>query len=87
MTAIYYERGVLSAPNLATVAGMERTMWSDERLDDLALRMDAGFERVDRDIRELRTDMRDMRTLLYQLWGSTMVAFLCTIATVLVTNT
>lgn len=33
--------------------------WTDERLDDLAQRMDAGFERVDRDIRELRMDMRD----------------------------
>jgi hypothetical protein len=66
---------------------MERTMWTDERLDDLALKMDAGFERVDRDIRELRTGMRDMRTLLYQLWGSTMVAFLCTLATVLIANT
>jgi hypothetical protein len=66
---------------------MERTMWTDERLDDLSRRMDAGFQRVDDDIRELRTDMRDMRTLLYQLWGSTMVAVLCTIVTVLITNT
>lgn len=33
--------------------------WTDERLDDLAQRMDAGFERVDRDIRELRTEMRE----------------------------
>jgi hypothetical protein len=59
---------------------MERTMWTDERLDDLARRMDAGFERVDRDIRELRM-------LMFQLWGSTMVAILGTIVTVLVTNT
>jgi hypothetical protein len=66
---------------------MERTMWSDERLDDLSGRMDAGFDRVDRDIRELRTDMRDMRTLMFQLWGSTIVGILGTIATVLVTNT
>jgi hypothetical protein len=66
---------------------MERTMWSDERLDDLSGRMAAGFDRVDRDIRELRTDMRDMRTLMFQLWGSTIVGILGTIATVLVTNT
>ncbi len=62
-------------------------MWTDERLDDLSNRMDAGFERVDRDIRELRTDMRDMRVLMFQLWGTTIVAILGTIATVLVTNT
>jgi hypothetical protein len=66
---------------------MERTMWTDERLDDLSRRMDAGFQRVDDDIRELRTDMRGMRTLMFQLWGSTIVAILGTIATVLVTNT
>jgi hypothetical protein len=66
---------------------MERTMWTDERLDDLSNRMDAGFERVDRDISELRTDMRDMRVLMFQLWGTTIVAIFGTIATVLVTNT
>lgn len=34
---------------------MERVAWTDERLDELARRMDAGFERVDREIRELRS--------------------------------
>lgn len=36
---------------------MERVAWTDERLDDLAARMDAGFDRVDREIRELRSTM------------------------------
>lgn len=50
---------------------MQRSVWTDERLDDLARRMDAGFdridrrfeqvdqrfERVDRDIRDLRLEM------------------------------
>jgi hypothetical protein len=54
---------------------MERTVWTDERLDDLAQRMDAGFERVDRDIRELRM-------LIFQLWGSTLLAILGVIVTV-----
>jgi hypothetical protein len=58
---------------------MERTMWTDERLDDLAQRMDAGFARVDADIRELRT-------LIFGLWGTNMVAILVTIAAVLVTR-
>ncbi len=35
----------------------ERTRWTDERIDDLADRMDAGFDRMDRDIRELRSDL------------------------------
>jgi hypothetical protein len=37
---------------------MERVAWTDERLDDLSRRMDAGFERVERDLRELRAEMR-----------------------------
>jgi hypothetical protein len=36
---------------------MERVAWTDERLDDLSGRMDAGFDRVDRDIRDLRGEM------------------------------
>lgn len=54
-------------------------MWTDERLDDLSKRMDAGFERVDSDIRELRTSVN-------QLMGSTVVGFLTVIATVVITN-
>jgi hypothetical protein len=58
---------------------MERTMWSDKRLDDLAHKVDSGFERVDRDIRELRT-------LMFQLWGTNMVAILVTLAAVIFTR-
>ena len=59
---------------------MERTMWTDERLDDLAQRMDAGFERVDRDI-------RDLRILMFQLWGTSMIGIIGTLAAVIVTST
>ncbi|HET8814568.1 MAG TPA: hypothetical protein VFM51_06395 [Solirubrobacterales bacterium] len=65
---------------------MERTMWTDERLDDLAQKVDAGFERVDADIRELRSDIGEVRTLMFQLWGTNMLAILATIATVIVTS-
>jgi hypothetical protein len=69
---------------------MERTMWNDERLDDFAARtdkrfddlerrMDAGFARVDNDI-------RDLRTLMFQLWGTNMLAILVTIVAVVVTR-
>ncbi|HYP54719.1 MAG TPA: hypothetical protein VEQ41_00235 [Solirubrobacterales bacterium] len=58
---------------------MERTMWTDERLDDLSKKVDAGFERVDRDI-------RDLRMLMFHLWGTNMLAILATIATVIVTS-
>jgi hypothetical protein len=58
---------------------MERTMWSDKRLDDLAQKVDTGFERVDNDIRELRT-------LMFQLWGTNMIAILVTLAAVIFTR-
>ncbi|HEX5375705.1 MAG TPA: hypothetical protein VFW48_06070 [Solirubrobacterales bacterium] len=58
---------------------MERTMWTDERLDDLAHKVDAGFDRVDRDIRELRT-------LMFQLWGSNIAGLLIVIATIVLTR-
>lgn len=35
--------------------------WTDQRMDDLARRMDAGFAHVDADIRELRGDVKDLR--------------------------
>jgi hypothetical protein len=41
---------------------MERAAWTDKRLDDLAEAMRSGFERVDRDIRDLGMEMVAMRT-------------------------
>lgn len=54
-------------------------MWTDERLDDLAQKMDAGFDRIDRDI-------RDLRLLMFQLWGTNMLAILVTVAVVVATR-
>ncbi|MBA3865146.1 MAG: hypothetical protein H0X42_02170 [Solirubrobacterales bacterium] len=34
-----------------------REAWTDERMDDLTVRVDRGFERVDADFRELRAEM------------------------------
>jgi hypothetical protein len=49
---------------------MERVAWTDERLDELSRRVDAGFERVDRDIRDLRGEMHagfaEVRGLIYR---------------------
>jgi hypothetical protein len=55
---------------------MERMTWSDERLDDLARRMDAGFARVDADIRELRMTM-------LQVGGGIMIGLIGVIGAVL----
>ena len=49
---------MVHAPSLANIGAMERVAWTDERLDELSRRMDSGFERVDREIRDLRGEMR-----------------------------
>lgn len=59
---------------------MYRMAWTDERLDDLAQRMDAGFERVDRDIRELRMEIGGLRTTLMRVGGGIMVGLVGVIA-------
>ena len=67
---------------------MERSAWTDERLDDLANRMDAGFARVDADIRELRAELRfeigGLRLTLLRVGGGIMVGLVGVIAAVLV---
>ena len=35
-----------------------RATWTDERMDDLAGRMDNGFNRVDQDLRALRVEVK-----------------------------
>jgi hypothetical protein len=58
---------------------MERTMWTDERLNERFDGLDKRLDRVDADIREVRT-------LMVQLWGTNMLAILATIGTVIATN-
>jgi hypothetical protein len=58
---------------------MERTMWTDERLSDRFDGLDRSLDRLDRDI-------RDLRVLMFQLWGSTMIGILATIGTVIATS-
>lgn len=75
-------------------SAMERMAWTDERLDDLSRRMDAGFARVDADIRELRHDTRTglaevrgeieaLRATILRVGGGMMVGLVGVIAAVL----
>lgn len=45
---------------------MQRQMWTDELLDDLSRRMDQGFDRVDRDLRDMRGEIRELRSLIHR---------------------
>ena len=66
---------------------MERVAWTDEGLDDLARRMDAGFARADADIRELRAELRaeigGLRLTLPRVGGGIMIGLAGVIAAVL----
>jgi hypothetical protein len=62
---------------------VERAVWTDERLDDLARRMDAGFERVDRDMRELRGEIGGLRVALVRVGGAIVAGLIGVIAAVL----
>jgi hypothetical protein len=68
-----------------------RATWTDERLDDLARRVDHGFNRVDGDLRQLRTEMNarfdGLQRTIIQVGGGGIVAILATLASVLATRT
>jgi hypothetical protein len=58
---------------------MERMMWTDERLDE-------GFGSIDKRFDELHQDIRELRTLVFQLWGTNTIAILATLVAVILTR-
>jgi hypothetical protein len=58
---------------------MERTVWTDERLND-------RFDGIDRRLDNIESDIRDLRTLTFQLWGTNMLAILVTLVAVIATR-
>jgi hypothetical protein len=69
------------------IIGVERTAWTDERLDDLAARMDAGFARMDArfDRMEARFDAKfdSLNATLLRIGGAMIVTLLGVIAAIL----
>lgn len=72
------------------MAVMARDGWTDERLDDLNLRVDRLEQRMDAGFNEMREEFRAMRAeihqLTYGLIGTMLLGFLGTIVA-LVTQT
>jgi hypothetical protein len=56
---------------------MDRTMWTDERLDE-------RFNSIDRSFDELRADVRELRALMFQLWGTNMLGILIAILAIVI---
>ena len=47
-----------------------RTRWTDERVDDLARRVEMRLDHVVGEIGELRQDVRELRRWLVNLWAT-----------------
>jgi hypothetical protein len=67
-----------------------RATWTDERLDDLARRVDSGFQRTDEELRALRLELGAridalQRTML-QVGGGTIAAILAAALSVIATQ-
>ena len=78
-----------------------RATWTDERLDDLSRRVDSGFNRIDGDLRQLRTEMSAdlnglrmemnrrfdaLQRLMIQTSGGMLIVVVGTLVSVLVTR-
>jgi hypothetical protein len=61
-------------------------MWTDDRLTERFDGLDRRLDRVDADVRELRGDISGLRTLMIQLWGSTIIGSIGAIATLMATH-
>ena len=62
-------------------------MWTDARLDERFDSIDRRFDGVDRRLDRIEQDIRDLRSLMFQLWGTNMIAILVTLVAVIATNT
>jgi hypothetical protein len=61
-------------------------MWTDERLKDRFDGIDKRFDSVERSLEHVDRDIRELRVLMLQLWGSTIVGSIGVIATLLATR-
>jgi hypothetical protein len=66
---------------------MARERWTDERLDDLADAMRSGFDRLDRDLRdarvELRSEIAELRQWIFRLTVGMSLGFISVLAAIL----
>ena len=61
-------------------------MWTDEQLKDRFDGIDKRFDSVERSLEHVDRDIRELRVLMLQLWGSTIVGSIGVIATLLATR-
>jgi hypothetical protein len=64
------------------MAVMMREAWTDGRLDDLAKRMDKGFDRVDGDIREVKAEVGALNTRFDSMQRTMIIGFVTLFASI-----
>ncbi len=72
-----------SGSSLWPVEHGARQTWIDERLGDLSRRVDSGFERVDRDVRELRVQIEALRDTVIRGNIGMLVGFISVLAAII----
>jgi hypothetical protein len=63
-----------------------RATWTDERLDDLSRRVDAGFERMDRGFERLDSRVDSMQRTMIQVGGGVIASILVAIVSLIATQ-
>jgi len=58
-----------------------RQSWTDDRLDDLARRMDDGFNRIDGDMQAVRSEIGALQRTVIQVGGGMIAAILGLVVT------
>ena len=62
---------------------MERSRWTDERLDDLAASIGNRFDRVDREFDRVHQDLRELRQWMIRLTIGMSLGFISVLAAIL----
>jgi hypothetical protein len=62
-------------------------MWTDERLSERFDGIDRRFDGVDGRLDRIEVDIRELRMLMFQLWGVNMLGIITTIVAVVITGT
>ena len=64
------------------MAVMAREAWTDERIDDLAKRMDQGFNRVEADIREVKAGISALNIRIDSMQRAMIIGFVTLFASI-----
>lgn len=62
-------------------------MWTDGKLSERFDGIDRRFDGIEARLERIDRDIRDLRMLMFQLWGTNMLAILVTIGAVIATRT